>query len=153
MYVLKPGIKSDPNRRWALPDRIVFGHGACPILAGTYLNHPPLAGFSAEWIIPKDGLSGNHIYVTDGKIAFDYHGYSALKRLLEYHRKGWSRHHSGWDCVVVNVDFDLLSTIDLNQRKMLGPDQYLFDPISRARRFIERINHKVAAKKAAMTIS
>ncbi len=35
MYVLKRGIKKDPERRWALPDRIFFGYGACHILAGT----------------------------------------------------------------------------------------------------------------------
>src|SRR5204863_8719252 len=34
MYVLKHGIKKNPEKRWALPDRIFFGHGACAILAG-----------------------------------------------------------------------------------------------------------------------
>jgi hypothetical protein len=46
MYILKPGIKRDPERRWALPDRIFFGHGACHILAGVYLENPPLRGFT-----------------------------------------------------------------------------------------------------------
>ena len=153
MYVLKPGIKRDPERRWALPDRIFFGHGACHILAGTYLEHPPLAGFHAERIIPGDNLAGNHIYVTDGEIAFDFRGYSRRQGLLDHHRKGWSRQHAGWDCAIEIVDFDLLDTTELNQRKMLGPDQYLFDPISRARRFIERINHGEAAAKAAKAAS
>ena len=72
MYVLKPGIKRDPARRWALPDRIFFGHGACHILAGTYLRDPPLPGFFAERIIPGDGFAGGHAWVTDGEITFDY---------------------------------------------------------------------------------
>ncbi|MCT7377156.1 hypothetical protein [Chelativorans salis] len=46
-----------------LPDRVFFGHGACI--------------FSRAHSIPSDGFAGNHIYVTDGEIAFDYHGYSA----------------------------------------------------------------------------
>lgn len=37
MYTLKPGIKKDPVRRWALPDRIFFGNGTCAIL-----GYPPL---------------------------------------------------------------------------------------------------------------
>lgn len=32
MYVLKQGMKSDPHRRWSLPDRIFFGYGACHAL-------------------------------------------------------------------------------------------------------------------------
>jgi hypothetical protein len=153
MYILKPGIKGDSERRWALPDRIFFGFGACHILAGTYLERPPLAGFHAERIIPSDNFFGNHIYVTNGEIAFDFHGYSARKNLLGHHRKVWSYQHAGWDCVIETVDFDLLSTTDLNQRKMLGPDQYRFDPIPRARSFIERIDHRKAVAKLAKKVS
>ncbi|TCD15001.1 hypothetical protein [Oricola cellulosilytica] len=149
MYVLKPGIKRDPERRWALPDRIFFGHGACHILAGTYLASPPLLAFRAERIVPEDGLAGNHVYVTNGEIAFDHRGYSTLERLLEHHRRGWSRRHPEWDCMIETVDFDLLSTGELNRRKMLGPDQYLHHPVPRARRFIARIDHIAAAEKAA----
>jgi hypothetical protein len=148
MYVLKPGIKKDPQRRWALPDRIFFGHGACHILAGVFLERPPLAGFYAERVIPGEGFWGNHIYVTNGVIAFDYHGYSGRDRLLEHHRRGWSRRHDGWGCTIEAVDFRLLETAELNERKMLGPDQYLHDAIPRARRFIERVNHAQAAARA-----
>lgn len=28
------------------------------------------------------------------------------------------------------------------RRKMLGPDQYLHDPVPRARRFIQRVDHR-----------
>jgi hypothetical protein len=152
MYILNPEIKRDPVRRWALPDRIFFGYGACHILAGTYLDSPPLAGFHAERIIPSGGFFGNHVYVTDGEIAFDYHGYSTREHLLDHHRKVWLLQQQAWDCVIEKVDFSLLSTIELNQRKMLGPDQYLFDAIPRARRFIARIDHSAASAKAARTM-
>jgi hypothetical protein len=153
MYVLKHGIKKDPVRRWALPDRIFFGHGACPILAGAYLRHPPLAGFHPEKIVPAEGFSGNHIYVTNGVLAFDYHGYSLRDRLLDHHAKGWSGRYEGWDCTIDRVDFDLLDTSALNQRKMLGPDQYLHDPVARAHRFIERIDHAEASRKALLRVT
>ena len=151
MYVLKPGIKTDPHRRWSLPDRVFFGHGACHILAGVFLDQPPLPGFYAERIVPAEGLYGNHVYVTDGVIAFDYHGYSIRARLLEHHKRTWSCQHDGWFCAIERVDFKLLSTADLNMRRMLGPDQFLHDPIPRARRFIEQRDHANAAAKALAT--
>lgn len=149
MYVLKPGIKKDLPRQWALPDRIFFGHGACHILAGVYLDQPPLAGFHAERIIPIGNFSGNHVYVTDGIIAFDYHGYSRRNRLLEHHRRVWSIRHPGWCCEIEKVDFSLLDTAELNTRKMRGPHQYLHDAVPRARRFIERVDHGAAFAKVA----
>jgi hypothetical protein len=151
MYVLKPGIKKNPERRWALPDRIFFGYGACHILAGVFLEQPPLEGFHAERIVPAEGFWGNHIYVTNSVIAFDYHGYSSRDRLLQRHRRCWASRNVGWDCTIEKVDFHLLNTVELNQRKMLGPDQYLHDAIPRAYRFIRRIDHPKAAERALRT--
>lgn len=148
MYPLRSGIKNDPERRWALPDRIFFGHGACHILAGVYLDQPPITGFHAERIIPLGRHPGNHIYVTDGVIAFDHHGYSVRERLIAHHRRVWRSRHEDWSCDVVEVDFCLLSTVDLNARKMLGPDQYLFDAARRARTFIAKRDHNAHAGKA-----
>ncbi|MER8806518.1 hypothetical protein NKI12_19040 [Mesorhizobium australicum] len=148
MYVLKHGIKRNPQKRWALPDRIFFGHGACAILAGTFLRHPPLEGIYGERIIPDEGFSGNHIYVTNGLIAFDYHGYCARERLLEHHERSWASRNAGWHCTIAKVDFDLLDKTELNRRKMLGPDQYPHDPIPRARQFLQRRNHAEAAARA-----
>jgi len=148
MYRLKPGIKQNPEKRWNLPDRIFFGHGACHILAGVFLERLPLPGFYAERIIPDDSFAGNHIYVTNGSIAFDHHGYSARARLVEHHWRGWSARYDGWDARINRVDFSLLDTAALNSRKMLGPDQYFGDPVERAERFISRVNHVQAARKA-----
>lgn len=145
MYTLKAGIKSDPVRRWALPDRIFFGHGACAILAGVYLRDPPLPGFFAERILPAEGFAGNHIYVTDRIVAFDYHGYSLRTRLLLHHTNGWARRYSEvWSCRVERVDFDLLEDKALNQNRILGPAQYLHDPIPRAEALLQRIDHRQA---------
>lgn len=153
MYRLKLGIKKHPERRWALPDRVFFGHGACHILAGVYLSAPPLPGFYAERIIPGAGFSGNHIYVTDGEIAFDYHGYCGRSALLQHHASGWSKNSaSGWKYVLERVGFDLLSTADLNKRKMRGPDQYWGDPIVRAETFIQKIDHTAKSVKVRINL-
>ncbi|NVJ90675.1 MAG: hypothetical protein HWE34_03405 [Methylocystaceae bacterium] len=148
MYILKSGIKRDKKKRWELPDRIFFGYGACHILAGTYLVQNPIKDFYAERIIPKKEQPGNHIYVTDGQIAFDYHGYSVRGHLLEYHHKNCSKQYDPWDYELEKVAFDLLNTVELNQRKMLGPDQYLFDPVVRAVNYLNKINHAQAYAKA-----
>ncbi len=148
MYWLKPGIKKDPERRWNLPDRIFFGHGACHILAGVYLRVQPLSGFYAERIIPDEGYWGGHMFVTNGTIAFDFHGYSARDRLLRHHRQGWSNRYEGWETQIENVDFPLLDTAALNSRRMLGPDQYFGDPLARAEQYIARVDHATAARKA-----
>lgn len=137
MYRLKPGIKREPQRRWQLPDRIFFGHGACHILAGVFLADPPRPGFHAERIIPGEGFAGNHIFVTDGTVAFDFHGCSCRTRLLRHHTGQWSDASApGWHCRLERVTFDLLDTAALNARKMLGPDQYLHDPRPRAQAFV-----------------
>jgi hypothetical protein len=148
MYILNTGIKTNPQRRWSLPDRIFFGHGACHILAGAYLDRPPICGFYSERIVPAGDQPGNHIYVTDGVVAFDFHGYSLRERLLRHHARAWSSRYEGWSCAVERVDFDLLSTADLNARKMLGPDQYLHPALPRAQGFIERRDHVRAAAQA-----
>lgn len=140
MYRLKPGIKADPLRRWALPDRVFFGHGACAILAGAFLLHPPRPGWHAERMVPGDGFAGNHIFVTDGVTAFDYHGYCNRLSLLRHHTGQWSTASApGWHCRLERVGFDLLDRSALNARKMLGPDQYAGDPVARAHRFIAAI--------------
>jgi hypothetical protein len=141
VYFLRPGVKEDPARRWALPDRIFFGHGACHILAGVHLADFPDSGFHAIWIRPREEYSGNHILLKKGSVAFDFHGYSDLERLLSHHRRGWSDRFPGWSATIETVDFDLLDTNELSTRGMRGPDQYLGDAITRARRFLLMFRH------------
>lgn len=149
MYQLKPGIKQDPLRQWALPDRVFFGYGACHILAGVYLRDPPLAGFWAERIIPRHGQSGNHIFVTDGCISFDFHGYAGRATLLAHHTRSYrSVYGTAWDYDLERVAFDLLDTTALNARKMRGPDQYRKDALPRAEAYVARIDHVGAYRRA-----
>ncbi|MDE1464290.1 hypothetical protein [Spartinivicinus poritis] len=142
MYFLKSGIKKHPVKRWNLPDRIFFGFGACHILAGVYLKKFPDKGFYALRIEPKTGFYGNHIFITNGIVAFDFHGYSLNSQLIKHFWKGWSDRYPGWDASIEKVDYPLLDTESLNQRKMLGPDQYLHNPIERAERFMNRFDHE-----------
>ena len=73
MFFPKINVKDDPIRRWHRPDRHFFANGACQVLAFAFLERYPELGFHARWIKPAAGFTGNHIYVTDGIKAFDYH--------------------------------------------------------------------------------
>ncbi len=141
MYWPKPEIKKHPEERWNRPDRVFFGFGACHILAGVYLEDAPLDGFYGEWIVPIEGYNGNHIYVTDGSIAFDYHGYVQREKLLAHYWKGWRERYVGWNASVQKIDFPLLVTAELNKRNHLGPDQFFGDPVARARQFLLSFQH------------
>lgn len=70
-----------------------------------------------------------------------------------HHKRGWASRNPGWHCTIATVDFDLLDTVELNRRKMLGPDQYLHDPVPRARRFLRRIDHAEGAARALRTVT
>ncbi len=147
MYILAPWKKEDSVARWNLPDRIFFGHGACHILAGVFLEQKIDSSFRPFSIKPSSH-PGAHVFVSDGQIAFDYHGYSALDRLEKHHWKVWKHQYPDWSAKIELVDYDLLDTVELNERNMRGADQYLGDPIARARQFIHRIDHEIAAARA-----
>jgi len=151
VYVLDPGKKNDPVIRWSLPDRIFFGHGACHILAGVFLREAIQPKFAAFWIQPHKH-PGAHVFVSDGQIAFDYHGYSSLKRLTAHHQRVWEFQYPGWSAATTLVDFDLLNTAELNKRNMRGADQYHGDPIARAKRFIDRIDHTRTSAKVRQLV-
>ncbi len=134
--------------RWNLPDKIFFGYGACHILAGAFVQENIDPTFKPYWIKPPRH-PGNHIFVSDGRIAFDYHGYSHRDRLLAHHRKVWTHQHPDWDADVEPVNFNLLNTVELNARNMRGVDQYLHDPLPRALKFLSKYDHVIQAQKRA----
>ena len=147
MYVLEEWKKQDPVVRWGLPDRIFFGHGACHVLAGVFVCKRINPTFKAYWVKPHQH-PGNHIYVSDGVVAFDYHGYSRLSHLHRHHWKCWQRQYPGWTADIVPVDFDLLDESALNARHMRGPDQYHGDALARANAYLNRIDHPAAELRA-----
>ena len=142
MYRLKPGIKSDPVRRWGLPERIFFACGACHILAHAFLARYPDAGFSPLWIKPARGYTGNHILVVRGEVCFDYHGYSSFARLLGHTMRKARRWWPGWHAELIPIDPDVLVS-EARSRQHAGlwlrePGQFLHDATPRAERFLDR---------------
>lgn len=136
MYVIEPGIKADPVKQWALPDRVFFACGACQVLTHVAVKH--LAGFRPVWIRPAPGFRGNHIIATDGASAFDYHGWSTLERLMEHTRRKAARWWPGWDCEALEFPVEALTSEE--KSKALGlhlrePRQFLHDAEPRAEAF------------------
>ncbi|MGJ4951576.1 hypothetical protein [Bradyrhizobium sp. HKCCYLS20291] len=142
MYVVAEGVKQDPVRRWALPERVFFACGACHILAFAFLDAYPDAGFAPVWIKPASGFTGNHIVVVRGEVAFDYHGYSHWRRLRGHIEAKANRWWPGWSAQLVELPKDVLIS-ESKSRSYDGlwlrePQQFLHDALPRARRFLGR---------------
>jgi hypothetical protein len=143
MYRIPRGIKQDPERRWALPDRVFFACGACHILAYAFLKRFDDAGFRALWIKPATGFTGNHIVVCNGAgLAFDYHGYSRFDRLYAHMQAKANRWWPGWSATLVELPCDVLIS-NAKSRTYDGlwlrePNQFLHDALPRAQRYLRR---------------
>jgi hypothetical protein len=151
MYVVPAAVKQDPRRRWALPDRVFFACGACHILAHAFLESRADRGFQALWMKPARGFIGNHIVVARGDRAFDYHGWSSLRRLLDHARAKANRWWPGWRAELIAVAPAILiseqGSREFGRRHdgtlwLREPSQFLHDPLPRARAFIARHEHR-----------
>lgn len=142
MFRLKPGIKSNPVKRWNLPERVFFARGACHILAYAFLETYPDRGFRAVWIRPAEGLTGNHVFVTDGQTSFDYRGYCREETLLAHQWAKGRRWWPGWDATLVPLLQDVLIS-EAKSKTYDGlwlrePGQFLHDAMPRAKAFLAR---------------
>jgi hypothetical protein len=158
MFFPKINVKKNPVRRWHRPDRHFFANGACQVLAFAFLERYPGLGFHARWIKPAAGFSGNHIYVTDGISAFDYHGVVTERRLLSFGFKRARRFFPGWDATLVDLPADVLIS-EQRSRQIEGlwlrePKQFLYDALPRARNFLDRfgdLKGRLATASASCT--
>lgn len=142
MYLLAPGIKSDPIRRWALPDRVFFAAGACHILAYAFIERYPHAGFRPVWIKPREGFTGNHIVALAGGTSFDYRGYCEWSSVLAHTFRKARRSFPGWDADLVELPVAVLVSEALSRTYeglwLREPSQFHQDALPRARAFVAR---------------
>ena len=141
MFFPKIDVKLDPVRRWHRPDRHFFANGACQVLAFAFLERYPGLEFRARWIKPAAGFTGNHIYVTDGINAFDYHGLTTEQRLLALAFRRGRRFFPGWDAALVDLPAAVLIS-EQRSRQIEGlwlrePTQFLHDALPRAQGFLD----------------
>jgi hypothetical protein len=142
MFFPKVDVKNDPVRRRHRPDRHFFANGACHVLAFAFLERYPNLGFHARWIKPAAGFTGNHIYVTDGINAFDYHGLTTEQRLLAFGLGRGRRFFPCWNATLVDLPAEVLVS-EQRSRQVDGlwlrePNQFLYDAMPRARCFLDK---------------
>lgn len=134
--------KSDPIKRWQLPDRVFFACGACHILAHAFLERYANTAMQPLWFKPFDGFTGNHIVVIWGDWAFDYHGYSKRTVLIDHYFKRARQRWPGWDAELPSLPRDVL--VSENKSKEISglwlrePDQFLHNALPRAERYLDR---------------
>jgi hypothetical protein len=143
MYRVPRATKQDPEKRWALPDRVFFACGACHILAFAFLERFPDSGFRVVWIKPGEGFTGNHIVVVDAAgLAFDYRGYSGFDHLRAHMHAKANRWWPGWHSTLIELPQDVLVS-EAKSRCYDGlwlrePGQFLHDAMPRAVRYLAR---------------
>ena len=103
MIFVTQDIKQDPRKRWALPDEVFFAAGACHILAFAFLERFPNKNFSPFWIKPLDGHRGNHIFVTDKNVVFDYEGFTPFNQFIEKTEKQMRTMFYDWKYELVSL--------------------------------------------------
>jgi len=130
--------KSDLIRSWNRPDRPFFASGACHVLASAFLETRPNAGFRPFLILPEPGLRGSHVFVSDGKIAFDYHGFSKHEHFLSHYFAKISRFFPLWNCDVIDLKESPTSVSFCETYNHRLPSQYLHDPMPRAFAYLAR---------------
>ena len=134
--------KRDPDKRWALPDRVFFTCGACHILAYAFLDRYGTSEMSALWLKPDSGYSGNHVFIATDDWVFDYHGYLDRKRYLAHTQKRASQWWSGWSATLVELPRDVLVSEEKSRSYdglwLREPAQFRHDALPRARAFLDR---------------
>lgn len=142
MYVLAPGVKQDPVRRWALPDRVFFAAGACHILCFAFLRRWPQAGAAPLWFRPAPGFTGNHIVAAAPGWVFDYHGYSRPAAFRAHMWAKAQRWWPGWSAEEITLPPQVLVS-EAESKTYRGlwlrePGQFLHDALPRAEAFLDR---------------
>ncbi len=136
--------KSDPVKRWNLPDRVFFACGACHILAYAYLERFATAETLALWIKPAAGYTGNHIVVATDTLVFDYHGWSDRERYFDHTVKRAQQRWHGWTAELIPLPPHVLVSNEASRAYdglwLREPDQFYRDALPRARAFLCRLH-------------
>jgi hypothetical protein len=138
--------KADPVLSWQRPHRPFFASGACHVLAAAFLELHPHEGYYTLIIRPEPGFRGGHIVASNGKMVFDYHGYSLESVFLRHYTSKIRRLMPGWLGAIHCSDESPVSAEFCEQNKLRKPDQFLHDPFPRALAYVRRLEAKFAEK-------
>jgi hypothetical protein len=77
--------RRDQELAWNRPDQAFFAAGACHILAWTFLETYPDAGFQIVALRKLGDEHPCHVIATDNHRAFDHAGWTRLERTPPHH--------------------------------------------------------------------
>ena len=147
MIFVTDETKRDPAKRWSLPDEVFFAAGGCHILAYAFLKKYTDRNFKAIWIKPALGYRGNHIFVTDGKVVFDFEGTCSYENYIEKTETQMKSTFYQWDYELIELPQHVLIS-ESESRKNDGlwlrePEQFLHNALPRAKSYLERFDTEI----------
>ena len=95
--------RRDPFASWVREDRPFFASGASHILADLFIQLHRHEGFRAEYILPRWGKPGSHVYATNDIWCFDFDGWTRREELLTTVMRDHLAVDLDWECDVVRV--------------------------------------------------
>lgn len=138
-----PAEREDQALSWARPDRAFFAAGACHVLAFRFRELHRHEPWELVHIRPHDGFMGSHVYVTDGKWAFDFNGWTQEQHLLEETARRCRARWPDWDFERVPLVVSLEQFCADNRHRL--PNEYAFDPLPRADAYISQFDPRPPA--------
>jgi len=89
-------------------------------------------------IAPHSGYRGSHVFASNGRYAFDYHGYTQIDRFLDHYFKKMNRLFPGWSADVIVLDVSPTSEEFCTAYNHRMPDKFFKDPRPRANAYVRR---------------
>ena len=129
--------KSDLKNSFYRPDRPFFASGACHVLAHAFIESN-----GEEWqpvmICPEAGFRGSHVFVTNYRLVFDYHGFSSEAFFIDHYFKKMQRFFPDWRASLVELTMSPVSEEFCSRFNHRRPDQFYEDPRPRAFKYVHR---------------
>jgi len=95
------------------------------------------------YIKPSEGFSGNHVYASNGKWAFDHNGWTKENVLLKFTEQAYSEKYPGWTYQKIVIEDSIGSLEDFCKQNFHRlPWQFAYLPWERAYNYIKQFSEK-----------
>ena len=128
--------RADQLLSWQRSDKAFFAAGACHVLAWAFLQRYPAAGFAPVGLQESGEPVVSHVYVGDGRRAFDHDGWTLEDELLTVTRAATAGQAPGTLVERLALPGELTAVCARHNSRL--PSQYAFDPWPRALAYIAR---------------
>lgn len=136
-------IKDEPEQKrdlawsWNRSDEDFFARGACHVLCAVFLQACRNREFSALLILPVGNFRGRHVIAATANVVFDWRGFSPRDTFLQEYSDAHRSSFPDWDYGLVPVT-DPVGDDFCARHNHRRPDQFLHDPIPRAKAHLQQ---------------